>query len=88
MAAAEYVRKLTDSEGGRLLNDRSNREHFNTEMFHGFDFDATMLRIGSTNMMLHGIEQPIIKARDSVSDNLVVRKTFMSLKLDGLIMRI
>ncbi|MFZ4639003.1 MAG: type I restriction-modification system subunit M [Nodosilinea sp.] len=68
VAAAEYVRELTDSEGGRLLNDRSNREHFNTKMFHGFDFDATMLRIGSMNMMLHGIEQPIIEARDSLSD--------------------
>ncbi len=38
-------------------------------MFHGFDFDATMLRIGSMNLMLHGIEQPIIEARDSLSED-------------------
>ena len=25
-------------------------------MFHGFDFDGTMLRIGAMNMMLHGVE--------------------------------
>ena len=38
-------------------------------MFHGFDFDGTMLRIGSMNLMLHGIENPKIEARDSLSQN-------------------
>jgi type I restriction enzyme M protein len=28
-------------------------------MFHGFDFDATMLRIGAMNMTLHGVENPM-----------------------------
>jgi type I restriction enzyme M protein len=37
-------------------------------MFHGFDFDSTMLRIGSMNMLLHGIEAPDIRYRDSLSD--------------------
>jgi type I restriction enzyme M protein len=63
------VRELKDSEGGRLLHERGNLEHFNNQMFHGFDFDATMLRIGSMNLMLHGIEQPIIEARDSLSED-------------------
>jgi len=40
VAAAEYVRELKDSEGGRLLHERGNLEHFNNQMFHGFDFDA------------------------------------------------
>ena len=30
-------------------------------MFHGFDFDNTMLRIGSMNMLLHGVENPDIR---------------------------
>ena len=34
------------------------REHFHDGLFHGFDFDTTMLRIGSMNMMLHGVENP------------------------------
>ncbi len=34
-------------------------------MFHGFDFDNTMLRIGSMNMLLHGVENPDIRYRDS-----------------------
>jgi type I restriction enzyme M protein len=37
-------------------------------MFHGFDFDSTMLRIGSMNMLLHGVEQPDIRYRDSLSE--------------------
>jgi type I restriction enzyme M protein len=69
VAAAEYVRQLKDGEGNLILNAPGNREHFNSEMFHGFDFDATMLRIGSMNLMLHGIENPKIEARDSLSED-------------------
>ncbi len=68
VAAAEYLRELKDSEGNSVLNAPGNREHFNKEMFHGFDFDGTMLRIGSMNLMLHGIEDPKIEARDSLAD--------------------
>ena len=37
-------------------------------MFHGYDFDNTMLRIGSMNMLLHGVEGPDIVYRDSLSE--------------------
>jgi type I restriction enzyme M protein len=69
VAAAEYLRELKDSEGNLILNAPGNREHFSSEMFHGFDFDATMLRIGSMNLMLHGIEDPKIEARDSLCED-------------------
>ncbi|KJH72518.1 type I restriction-modification system subunit M [Aliterella atlantica] len=69
VAAAEYLRDLQDSEGNYVLNAPGNREHFNRQMFHGFDFDATMLRIGSMNLMLHGIEDPQIEARDSLCED-------------------
>ena len=69
VAVAEYLRELTDSEGNQVLNAPGNREHFNQKMFHGFDFDSTMLRIGSMNLMLHGIEDPQIEARDSLSED-------------------
>lgn len=69
VAAAEYLRDLKDSDGNLILNAPGNREHFNREMFHGFDFDGTMLRIGSMNLMLHGIEDPKIEARDSLSED-------------------
>jgi type I restriction enzyme M protein len=61
VAASEHVRD-------EMLTDPQLREHYNRHMFHGFDFDATMLRIGSMNMMLHGIEDPDIEARDSLAD--------------------
>ncbi|MGB3495309.1 MAG: class I SAM-dependent DNA methyltransferase [Elainellaceae cyanobacterium] len=76
VAVAEYLRGLEDSDGNKVLNAQENREHFNTEMFHGFDFDATMLRIGSMNMMLHGIEQPKIEARDSLSEDHADKEVF------------
>lgn len=69
VAAAEYLRDLKDGDGNLILNAPGNREHFNQEMFHGFDFDGTMLRIGSMNLMLHGIEDPKIEARDSLSED-------------------
>ena len=37
-------------------------------MFHGFDMDRTMLRIGAMNMMTHGVDNPTIEYRDSLSD--------------------
>jgi len=48
--------------------DRENKEHFMNNMFYGFDTDGTMLRIGAMNMMTHGIENPCIEYRDSLSD--------------------
>jgi type I restriction enzyme M protein len=38
-------------------------------MFHGFDFDNTMLRIGSMNMLLHGVENPDLRYRDSLAQD-------------------
>jgi type I restriction-modification system DNA methylase subunit len=45
------------------------REHFNHALFHGFDFDNTMLRIGAMNMLLHGVENPDVSYRDSLSED-------------------
>ena len=36
-------------------------------MFHGFDFDATMLRIAAMNLMLHGVDNPDIHYQDTLS---------------------
>ncbi|MGQ2912119.1 type I restriction-modification system subunit M [Aeromicrobium sp.] len=64
VAASEYVR---DAHADALL-DSAQRKHFHASMFHGYDFDSTMLRIGSMNMLLHGIESPDIRYRDSLSE--------------------
>ncbi len=64
VAASEYVR-ATHADA---LLDTKQRSHFHRSMFHGYDFDNTMLRIGSMNMLLHGIESPDIRYRDSLSE--------------------
>ena len=48
--------------------DNRPSKHFHHSMFHGFDFDATMLRIGSMNALLHGVENPDIRYRGSLAD--------------------
>ncbi|MBK8446762.1 MAG: SAM-dependent DNA methyltransferase [Micropruina sp.] len=64
VAASEYVRERHPS----VMTDAAQRTHFHRSMFHGYDFDSTMLRIGSMNMLLHGIEAPDIRYRDSLSE--------------------
>lgn len=44
------------------------KQHFNNDMFYGFDMDRTMLRIGAMNMMLHGVDNPNIEYKDSLSE--------------------
>lgn len=63
--AAAYVQRVHRD----ALLGVEQRKHFNESMFHGFDFDPTMLRIGSMNMLLHGIENPDIRYRDSLGEN-------------------
>ena len=63
VAAGEYLREHNPN----LLHDAKLREHFHHHAFHGFDFDNTMLRIGSMNMLLHGVENPDIRYRDSLA---------------------
>lgn len=45
------------------------RDHIQSGMFHGFDFDATMLRIASMNLMLHGVDNPDIHYQDTLSNS-------------------
>ncbi|OUE29521.1 putative type I restriction enzymeP M protein [Clavibacter michiganensis] len=65
VAASEYVRR----EHPGVMTNAAQRSHFHSSMFHGFDFDSTMLRIGSMNMLLHGVESPDIRYRDSLSES-------------------
>ena len=64
VSAARYVREHHPS----VMTDAAQRQHFHHSMFHGYDFDSTMLRIGSMNMLLHGVEQTDIRYRDSLSE--------------------
>jgi len=50
---------------GDLLGE--HRQHVDTDMFHGFDFDATMLRIAAMNLVMHGVAEPDIHYQDTLS---------------------
>ena len=63
VAANEYLRE----HHPEVLRDVKLKEHFHHGMFHGFDFDNTMLRIGSMNMLLHGVESPDVRYKDSLA---------------------
>ena len=77
VAASEYLRK----KHPEILVDAVSAKHFNSTMFHGYDFDNTMLRIGSMNMLLHGVESPEITYRDSLSEDYGVEEEKYSLIL-------
>ena len=64
VAAGEYLRKNHPA----LFRNEKQRTHFHKEMFHGFDFDPTMLRIGAMNMVLHGVEDADVSYRDSLAE--------------------
>ena len=77
VSAGEYLRENYPE----MLVDEASRKHFNNTMFHGYDFDNTMLRIGSMNMLLHGVENPEITYRDSLSQDYAVEEEKYSLIL-------
>lgn len=64
VAAGEYLR----DHHPQMLRNREQRDHFHNSMFHGFDFDSTMLRIGAMNMVLHGVENADVSYRDSLAE--------------------
>ena len=65
VAAGEYLRQ---NHKQAIFFDRVKKDHFLNHMFHGYDMDRTMLRIGAMNMMTHGVDNPFIEYRDSLSD--------------------
>lgn len=65
VAASEYLKENRKED---VFFNRQNKDHYMNHMFHGFDMDRTMLRIGAMNMMTHGVDNPFIEYRDSLSD--------------------
>ena len=65
VAAGEYLKEHRKEE---IFYNKLKKDHYMNEMFHGYDMDRTMLRIGAMNMMTHGIDNPFIEYRDSLSD--------------------
>ena len=66
MADGSLMHKITYT--GDLL-DQSQWQHIKTQMFHGFDFDATMLRIAAMNLVMHGADNPDIHYQDTLAQS-------------------
>lgn len=89
-SSPDLVQEDTDEETGEVIKDAHGkpmmvypgdlldayREHIQNDMFYGFDFDATMLRIAAMNMLLHGIESPNIDYKDSLSEQSEVAEDY------------
>ncbi len=65
ISAGEFLRE----KHPELFRDPKLLEHFHHGVFHGYDFDNTMLRIGSMNMALHGVDNPDIRYKDSLAQD-------------------
>lgn len=71
--AGKHV-ELVDGEehitySGDLLVQEGHRAHVDTDMFHAYDFDATMLRIASMNLVMHGVAEPDVHYQDTLSQS-------------------
>ncbi len=75
--AGTLVEKIEQEDGttvkqitytGDLL-DQSQWDHINKKMLHGFDFDATMLRIAAMNLVMHGANDPDIHYQDTLAQS-------------------
>lgn len=65
IGAGEYLKSHYKDD---IFFNREKKDHYMNHMFSGYDMDRTMLRIGAMNMMTHGVENPYIEYRDSLSD--------------------
>ncbi|MBQ6157191.1 MAG: SAM-dependent DNA methyltransferase [Bacteroidales bacterium] len=70
--SAKYLKANYSQE----LLKKQNLTHFRTGMFSGFDTDPKMLRIGSMNLMLNGVDNPNIVAQDSLSNQNTKENTY------------
>ena len=65
VGAGDYLKEKRKEE---IFFNKPKKDHYMNHMFHGYDMDRTMLRIGAMNMMTHGVDNPFIEYRDSLSD--------------------
>jgi type I restriction enzyme M protein len=65
VSVSDYLKENRKQE---IFFDKEKKDHYMNNMFHGYDMDRTMLRIGAMNMMTHGVDNPFIEYRDSLSE--------------------
>lgn len=58
---------LTRGQIGDKLTDERQWKQLNEKTFYGYDVDESMVRIGLMNLMMHGITEPNIEQKDTLS---------------------
>lgn len=66
VGAGKFIKAHYETQ---LRTNRKIRDHFQDEMFTGYDTDQTMLRITAMNTILHGMDNADIRFNDSLSKN-------------------
>jgi type I restriction enzyme M protein len=64
IGASDYLRDNHED----LFHEKGFQNHFQNDMFHGIELDPTMVRIGAMNLQLHGIENPQLQRKDTLSE--------------------
>jgi type I restriction enzyme M protein len=69
--AGTHKEVIDDKEQVRYSGDLlvEHRAHIDTDMFHAYDFDSTMLRIATMNLVMHGVKQPDVHYQDTLSQS-------------------
>jgi type I restriction enzyme M protein len=79
VSALDYLYEKNTSKAGIVTREDGTvihtgdklepyRNHIQKDMFYGFDFDVTMLRIAAMNLILHGLDNPQIHYMDTLSN--------------------
>lgn len=63
VGAANYLRANQPD----LLVDERHRAHFHHELLHGVDNDPAFARMATMNLLLHGVDKPDVRRRDSLA---------------------
>ncbi|MDD4591748.1 MAG: class I SAM-dependent DNA methyltransferase [Parabacteroides sp.] len=65
VAVSEYIREHYE----QAFYNKKFVEYYKNEMFHGCEFDETMIAISAMNLMLHGVENPDLYDKSALEED-------------------
>lgn len=65
VSVSEYMREHYE----KSFFEKDFVEHYKNNMFHGCEFDETMIAISAMNLMLHGVEKPDLYDKSALEED-------------------
>ena len=65
VSVSEYIREYYE----QAFYNKDFVEYYRNNMFHGCEFDETMIAISAMNLMLHGVENPDLYDKSSLDED-------------------